>query len=284
MNDNSFYPYQAAKISWIFPLIAMALGNFIMPGTHSASGKMAVAAVAILLVLSGLVLSIAVLAGVRRHKAKGVLGSAGIGLVLNGIFIASFTAGYLSAREHRQTLNQDPAQAAQAAFLDHPGWLGNATLNGANIAVASVNDRSEWAEYVNALFDKQISHIQITCDNGSGTVPVVIVPDSATLMRQDGTSETSLSQRTVLESARADRDAFIKRFLGPVTVPAGGTELQAVAFFPRGVDMTNVAAVKMTVNGEDLFVRGEYLQPASKRQLFQQGQALEDKMMQEARP
>jgi len=80
---------QAAKASWLAPLIVIIFNFLLKNASLSASPARSrvIAVVSLLLYLGGLVLAVYALSQVRAAGRKGVLAPALVGLVLNGLFL-----------------------------------------------------------------------------------------------------------------------------------------------------------------------------------------------------
>jgi hypothetical protein len=99
MTDKPPFAFQAAKASWMAPLLAIALGIAgmamlpIHPGmeeeaVHTARiGKTVIGFIAFAIVLVGVVFGILALFGIRKHGAKGILAPSIMGLLLSSGYI-----------------------------------------------------------------------------------------------------------------------------------------------------------------------------------------------------
>jgi hypothetical protein len=110
---------QAAKGSWIAPLLALGVSMF---GSKLIDGPAArdVAGVLILTVLSlcalGVVLGIAALCGVKRYGARGIVVPAVIGLLLSGGFLYLNYAAFQDVGDRqRQRLEEQQEQRRREA-------------------------------------------------------------------------------------------------------------------------------------------------------------------------
>ena len=82
---------QAAKASWIIPLLAlgmMAIGNSAMKSSGSSIGPLILGGVVILLFIAGIILGVISLYGIKKYGKKGLLAPAIIGILLNGGFLS----------------------------------------------------------------------------------------------------------------------------------------------------------------------------------------------------
>ena len=86
---------QAARASWIAPLIVVAL-NFLnqsakQPGVRpDRTAALVVGGISFVLILAGFALAIVALLGIRKRGANGVLGPAIAGLIINGLLLSGF--------------------------------------------------------------------------------------------------------------------------------------------------------------------------------------------------
>src|SRR4030043_2056839 len=77
---------QAAKASWIIPLLALgmvAVGNSAMKTSSSTVGPLILVGFVILFFLAGIILGIISLFGIKLYGKKGILAPAIIGILLN---------------------------------------------------------------------------------------------------------------------------------------------------------------------------------------------------------
>jgi positive regulator of sigma E activity len=84
----------AARLAWLLPVGGMVLNSIL----RRSAGALVADAVVMLLVLAGIVAGVYALTGVSRVGAKGVVGPAVAGLIVNGllvlIFVSNLTASH----------------------------------------------------------------------------------------------------------------------------------------------------------------------------------------------
>jgi hypothetical protein len=87
------FPQQAARASWIAPIIAVGFVMFShnIPN-RGAVASMIIGSVAFLFYIAGLVLAIIALAGMKKAGRSGVLVPALAGLVINGALVVVFAS------------------------------------------------------------------------------------------------------------------------------------------------------------------------------------------------
>ena len=90
--DRPSFFHQAAKASWVAPLVALLLGFCTLdfrrqPGNKDAA--LAIGVVNVLLIVAGAGLAVAALFGVGKHGTAGILGPAILGLLINGFLVFS---------------------------------------------------------------------------------------------------------------------------------------------------------------------------------------------------
>ena len=100
---SSAFAKQAAKCSFVAPLIAIALGIFAQPQVRGVRIAMIILGLtSVLLVIGGLILGIVALVATRRHGREGILGRALAGTCINGFIILMMlisTFGFMKAME-----------------------------------------------------------------------------------------------------------------------------------------------------------------------------------------
>src|SRR6476620_6791187 len=96
MDEKPPFAVQAAKASWLAPLIAIGLsivGNIVLtsdPKTDEATirtGKIVIGFSAFAIVIVGLVFGVLALLGIKRHGAKGILVPAFVGILLSSGYL-----------------------------------------------------------------------------------------------------------------------------------------------------------------------------------------------------
>jgi len=86
--------YQAAKGSWIAPLVVFALFVF----GHQIAAPVILELIALVLIVAGIGLGIAALFGIRKYGKTGILAPALVGLIMNGLLLFIFITNFLAAR------------------------------------------------------------------------------------------------------------------------------------------------------------------------------------------
>lgn len=98
---------QAAKLSAFFPLAAIGIQ---IVGTGSANGDsramLLFSGIGTLIIISGIVLGVIALFGIRRHGFKGIFGFALTGLVINTFLIVAACLTFQAAKHHADQIRQ----------------------------------------------------------------------------------------------------------------------------------------------------------------------------------
>ena len=96
-DKNSAKPFalQAARCSWIAPLVAIGVLAFVNTATPIA--KLITEIVILLLSLLGLLLGVGSLFGIRRHGIKGILVPALAGVIISGLLISIWVLNFVQA-------------------------------------------------------------------------------------------------------------------------------------------------------------------------------------------
>jgi hypothetical protein len=88
------FSQQAAKLSWVCPIILFGLLAF----SRQMGAPLIIDLVALLFIVAGLAFGVIALFGIPRHGAKGILVSAIAGLVINGLLLFIFVSNFIAAR------------------------------------------------------------------------------------------------------------------------------------------------------------------------------------------
>jgi len=92
------FAYQAAKLSWVCPLILVVINIF----AKQVASPLIIDLLALVLIAVGFVFGIIALCGIPRHGPRGILGHALAGLVINGLLIFIFVTNFMAARANAQ--------------------------------------------------------------------------------------------------------------------------------------------------------------------------------------
>ena len=106
------FPHQAAKLSWVCPIIVFVLGAF---ATHSPA-RLIIELVALLLMIVGFVSGIVALFGVPRHGRNGILAPAVVGIVINALLLFIFVDNFMAARAAAQRQRGDVPSPTVVAY------------------------------------------------------------------------------------------------------------------------------------------------------------------------
>ena len=89
--STSNFPQQAAKASWIIPLLAlgmMVISNSVMKSPGAQLNPLILGGFIVLLFLVGILLGIISLCGIKKYGKQGILAPAITGIVLNLVFLS----------------------------------------------------------------------------------------------------------------------------------------------------------------------------------------------------
>jgi hypothetical protein len=136
------FPHQAAKLSWVCPIIVFLLLMF----SRQIGARVIIELVALLLIVVGLIFGIVALFGISKHGTKGILAPAIVGIILNGLLLFIFITNFMTARaralqQHsgieaspvvavwsNNSLQPMPVGRLSSAFAvdaRHPAWLSS---------------------------------------------------------------------------------------------------------------------------------------------------------------
>src|SRR6267154_4829288 len=79
--QSASFAHQAAKLSWVCPIIVFVLVTF---GGHIGA-RVIIELIALLLIVVGLIFGIVALIGISKHGSKGILAPAIVGIIINGL-------------------------------------------------------------------------------------------------------------------------------------------------------------------------------------------------------
>ncbi len=97
-SSNSSFSHQAAKFSWIAPLIVLGL----LTVGKQLGGRVIVELVCLLLMVLGLLFGLISLFGIGKHGTRGILAPAIIGILINGLLVLIFASNFMAARAKAQ--------------------------------------------------------------------------------------------------------------------------------------------------------------------------------------
>jgi len=97
------FAHQAAKLSWVCPIIVFLLLTF----GRQAGARVIIELVALLLIVVGFVFGVIALFGMRTHGSKGILAPAIVGIIINALLLFIFATNFLAARSRAQQQRSD---------------------------------------------------------------------------------------------------------------------------------------------------------------------------------
>src|SRR5687768_5866635 len=103
------FSHQAAKLSWVCPIIIFVLLMF----SRQIGARVIIEMVSLLLMVVGLVFGIVALFGIRTHGKSGILAPAIVGIIINGLLAFIFVTNFLAARSRAQQRGDIPAPITQ---------------------------------------------------------------------------------------------------------------------------------------------------------------------------
>jgi hypothetical protein len=269
---------QAAKASWRAPFIAILLGfcTFTMRD-KDRTVAMIIGSANGLIICLGMLLAITALYGAFVRHVKGIITPAIIGLIINSLLVFSFYSVMSSSRRMAETMRQ---QARQNALDDmerqgretaekYPGWLGFGRLaSNTVIGVTQLNDDAPMAGEMKSWFGTRCSLMNVAVDNSLGAGPVNIDQDSIELHFSNGRVLKAINTRSVFNTAREDRDKWLQKS-GMRVTPPHAKLTDGVAFLPDRTDLTDLAEVVISVNGEPIAIPGHYYSVQEKAELLE---------------
>ena len=167
-----------------------------------------------------------------------------------------------------------PVAAAVADSADRlPGWLGATDRTDLRIIVSQWHDDAPARLKMKELCEADSTIVTVIINNSVGSSHVTIDPASLEFHFNDYTTLKALPPAQILETARSDRDYYVKRYGSEWNVPPRKMRNDGLAFFPPGTDLRNARAVTMMLNGQRIVVPGRYCPADEKAQILEQLQA-----------
>jgi hypothetical protein len=264
--------HQAAKASWVAPLLVIVLGCIFTASMSTnggdAVGRKVQGGVSLLLIVGGTVCGIVALCGLRRHGKQGILAPAIVGLVLNGLWVLLLVGMVMTQLRVRgvggraATVAPAPPPAplpvtSPQSALRQTGWMGVAVTDaGCTVgAMAMAEPHVDTANLKNN-FAAPCKVMVLWFDNRAGRGPITVDTDGATLRLADGSVVTALRARDVLSTAKVDRAQFIAKFAPPYNVPAGKNVEGLFLFVPPEADLSKATYLYLTIDGARFAVPG----------------------------
>jgi hypothetical protein len=277
MNEQActdfFSMRQLARASRYAPTIAFALGvsTSALPNHNPLLGAI-IGGINGLLVMAGFLMAAIALISTPLRGARGVLGSALLGLALNGVMLAAFIYGFNTARAAAMARQQQALAKTEtngwAPLFAYPGWFGFARVDGALICISQVKFDSTWApDEVADLRRLNMNFLMIAVDNTAaapGASPISIDPSSIVLQLDGGIRVAACSPRQIMAVATSDRNGQLRRMVSARQIPAGGRLLDGVALTPPGSQFPRVHHITINVNGRTVDVPGRMFTAAEK--------------------
>ncbi len=267
---------ELARASWIAPLIGIGV-NILMVGTQvSPDSKLKL--VGSVFCIIGFLCGLIAICGIPKFGKKGIIGSAIAGLSITGLMIFLAAIGLSAAKKRVAQRQEGLTQAKQEgmdAFLDYPGWLGKAQISNGIIVFASINELSEASREYNTHLGKNASMVSLTVNNLAGTDTLIVDPSSLQIVNADGSKQRCLNADEIYASTTVDRDKFIARFSGLISVPPGRQSTDRSGFFATGTDFSKAVAIIALVNGQEAKIIGQYFTPQQKKDMFKQGKQIQ---------
>jgi hypothetical protein len=140
--ENTGFAYQAAKLSWVCPVIVLVL----VPVGGRLGARVIIESVALLLIVTGLIFGLIALASISKHGTKGIFAPAIVGLILNGfllfIFVTNFMAARARAIQRRGEIEATPLAtvAFNKSLMTNRRCSGEASLECSMLSPGTVYD------------------------------------------------------------------------------------------------------------------------------------------------
>ena len=150
-----------------------------------------------------------------------------------------------------------------------PGWIGASDRTDLRIVVMQWHDDSPARQKLKELYEADSTMVTVVINNSVGGSQVTIDPASLEFHFNDYTTLKALPPKQILQTARSDREYYLKRYGGDWNVPPRQIRTDGLAFFPPSTDLSNARAVTMTLNGQRIVVPGKYCSAEEKAQIME---------------
>ena len=100
---TTWFSHQAAKLSWLCPIIIFVLLMF----SRQMGARVIIELVSLLLMVVGFVFGVVALFGIRTHGKSGILAPAIVGIIINGLLLFIFVTNFLAASARAQQRRGD---------------------------------------------------------------------------------------------------------------------------------------------------------------------------------
>jgi len=135
------FSHQAAKFSWVCPIIVMLVMTF----TQQIGHRVIIEMISLLLFLVSLVFGIIALFGIRAHGKSGILAPAIAGIIINGLLVVIFVTNFMAARARAQQQRGDvtaPIEHSRQVYTTWvPGMRGSESSQRAPVAIVASRGR-----------------------------------------------------------------------------------------------------------------------------------------------
>lgn len=109
------FSHQAARLSWVCPVILFVLLMF----SRQIGAPVIIDLIGLVLILAGLISGIIALFGIPKQGSKGILASAIIGIIINGLLLLVFVTNFMAARarvmQQHSSIEASPIVASAGA-------------------------------------------------------------------------------------------------------------------------------------------------------------------------
>jgi len=225
--------------------------------------------------LCGLFAGVTALVGTGGSR-RSILAPALIGVVFNSLIILTgiWTISAARSASARPVTQAQLYQEGISSAEDFPGWIGAAKLPGGAIVVGSLDDQSPAARRVLDELTTPCSVVTVTISNSNSASPLALDPASLRLLSTQGTIDV-LSPDDVLANIRQGESSPLHKLAAPQIVPAGERACVTICFIPRGIDLHQVAAVTIRLNGQKMTIPGRFLSAPEKQKKLQSVSAIQ---------
>jgi hypothetical protein len=255
--------HQAAKASWVAPLVALLLGFCTLDYRRQPDNRdsaMIIGVVNVLLIAGGFALAIVAFFGIKRHGSDGIVLPAIVGLIINGLLVFAMLTLLQSASRARIAANGGgrtapgpvPITSPQSVFRQ-TGWVGSGAAGGVNIILLAMPDDHADTIAVKNTFNTRAGIMVMTIDNRQNRQNVSVTTEGATLHFADGSTAATLKTADVVQTVPS---ATSSKYMPPYNVPAGQMVEGRLLFIRPNLKLDNLQKVDLNVDGQAFQVPG----------------------------
>ncbi len=274
----SNFGQHAARASYAAPLAALVLGIYAISTDSDGAIGPVIVGIGLLLILAGLVLGVAALAGTARWGREKVLAPAIVGLTIGSLMLAlvvMLVPSQLRARTTAQArraaaiaLAKDLSDAQNQKYGEFAyladGWFGTYSSGGVVIAINVMPADSVNAKGMHATMPYRFAAVSMRNRTASA---IDVNLQNAMLYFRDGAVVTGLDQlaiaNTPIPGSRMPKRTIAK----PYHIIVGQDLINGLYFFPDDTDFHRLDHLTLRLDDQTITINGRFMTTAEKKKL-----------------